>query len=565
MKKWIAVMLALVLMLPLFGCNTQPVGTDPTTTGTSGSTPSTTAPNLSQGSTYPTRPWYNSVEDYFEIDPQPERDDMLKVQYLPEEVENPQNFPILKWVYTSYATNSSWSEAAAHEVNEMLAEKNMPFQLQFVILKMDTDWYTNTRWFDLPRVQEILADADLISGWMGPDERQEYLMPITEYAAGEAEPSLENAVLHKLNWLNGSASGEIYGIPSMVDNPTSIGWQVKAEFLDKMGLTAEDFDRQLWEMDELFAQIYKKNGNEPFFYIEKRNGARSARQYSNIGSVWPYQLVTPVREYQYIGACYGIDLIAGKPSVVNTMEQEEFRKIRLAIRRYSDAGYIVEGTKDMPASELAQILYTSVIGEEIWRDTNGGVHIPVSAAKYSYGYALSNSCGVAASSVYWQEALMLLNLVAEDEAFRDHLFFGKEGRDYTLVDGVYSRIEQEDGSRYRMEYLSGLYEFSSVLEKNSHLIYTGKPVKEFYLECMESADVVEYPIIFDYTGFEAELVEMGDLLGQLLYKYTEWTEEEYDGYLQKLKDAGSEKIQAELQRQLDEWLAANPDWLEWFN
>ena len=38
------------------------------------------------------------------------------------------------------------------------------------------------------------------------------------------------------------------------------------------------------------------------------------------------------------------------------------------------------------------------------------------------------------------------------------------------------------------------------------------------------------------------------------------TEEVYIEMLQKFKAAGSEKIQAELQRQLDEWLAENPDW-----
>ena len=34
----------------------------------------------------------------------------------------------------------------------------------------------------------------------------------------------------------------------------------------------------------------------------------------------------------------------------------------------------------------------------------------------------------------------------------------------------------------------------------------------------------------------------------------------YDQMLQAFKAAGGDKIQAELQRQLDEWLKANPDW-----
>ena len=38
------------------------------------------------------------------------------------------------------------------------------------------------------------------------------------------------------------------------------------------------------------------------------------------------------------------------------------------------------------------------------------------------------------------------------------------------------------------------------------------------------------------------------------------TKEKYDEMLQALRDAGSDKILNELQRQLDEWLAENPNW-----
>ena len=38
------------------------------------------------------------------------------------------------------------------------------------------------------------------------------------------------------------------------------------------------------------------------------------------------------------------------------------------------------------------------------------------------------------------------------------------------------------------------------------------------------------------------------------------TREKYDEMLNALRDAGSDKVLAELQRQLDAWLAANPDW-----
>ena len=38
------------------------------------------------------------------------------------------------------------------------------------------------------------------------------------------------------------------------------------------------------------------------------------------------------------------------------------------------------------------------------------------------------------------------------------------------------------------------------------------------------------------------------------------TEEEYDQMLTEIRAVGGDKILAELQRQLDAWLAENPDW-----
>ena len=38
------------------------------------------------------------------------------------------------------------------------------------------------------------------------------------------------------------------------------------------------------------------------------------------------------------------------------------------------------------------------------------------------------------------------------------------------------------------------------------------------------------------------------------------SEDEYAKLLQKVKTDGGDKIVAELQRQLDDWLANNPDW-----
>ena len=83
---------------------------------------------------------------------------VITTQYLPEKVENPDDLPILKWVClmeTYYGGgNRTWTEDAVHEVNQMLAERNISFRVQFVLLTMnqfvwDMDWFSTFQTTDI--------------------------------------------------------------------------------------------------------------------------------------------------------------------------------------------------------------------------------------------------------------------------------------------------------------------------------------------------------------------------------------------------------------------------------
>ena len=64
----------------------------------------------------------------------------------------------------------------------------------------------------------------------------------------------------------------------------------------------------------------------------------------------------------------------------------------------------------------------------------------------------------------------------------------------------------------------------------------------------------------ELLGLKEGDAEDGELPGSGAWEFTTSDPEAYDEFLQKVKDAGGDKIQAELQRQLDAWLAENPDW-----
>ena len=109
----------------------------------------------------------------------------INIQYLPEKVENPDKLPVLKWLCLTDATMGGgpdrvWSETAVHQLNEMLAQRNMPFRLQFIMLTRASS--KGKAWLELESVQKLLAEADLVNGNLTSAEIKKYLTPITEYA-----------------------------------------------------------------------------------------------------------------------------------------------------------------------------------------------------------------------------------------------------------------------------------------------------------------------------------------------------------------------------------------------
>lgn len=565
MKIWkqvLAVILGLTLTVSLAGCDQlheDPiVNSQPTVT----SQPEESYPPFD----------YPPVD--YEVDfPIPETGLNANVQYLPETVENPDNLPVLKWVCIADG-KQVWTEDAVHELNQMLADREMPYRVQFVMLTGDVRLYTE--WFSQPETQEVLKEADLIYAWMTPANQQEYLMPITEYVTGDSQPTLKNAVVHELNWTGGMVDGEIYGIQTYPLPANSHGWRLNPEVFTKYGLTEEDFHRNYWEMDKIFEKIYKANNNEPFLCINSDGYSVRNKSRSGVLVTLPGALLGSI-EYvnQNIGLAFGIDVSSDTPKVINKLEMDTVRRIQEAILRYKEAGYTTSKPKE------AQVFYGSMVGAEtsFYFDQ---YYIPVTDVVFDSHCDSYMVNGVAAISKHKEAALSLLNLIAEDEEFRHHLLFGKEGRDYTLADGNYAEIRRGDGAYYNMEFLSMYSVFDSVKEKDIYPIsYEGKTKLETYLECMDSVAFCYYPVNFDYSGLGTEVEEYAKVLGDYYWYLTNTEEskikkvidgvehekiiprmdtEAYDEMLQKLNDAGAKKIIAELQKQLDEWLEKNPDW-----
>ena len=547
--------------------------------------PTVIPPSAGSDETKPTEPEDSVTPIIFEpMSPIPNDHMTTQIQYLPESVENPDGLPVLKWVILSdnVGINTTYREDAVQDLNQMLADKNMPYRIQLILVKYysEVDGFSYMDWFSNPEVTEVLKDADLIFANMTPAQQQQYLMPITDYVTGEAQPSLKNAVPHESAWRNTTVDGAIYGIPSSVYNPVSVGWIVDEALMRQSGLTAEDFDVELWEMDELLDKLTKANGGQGVIDLYDDTGFATVRSLTQISIGY-----TPIR-YQQIGALFAIDLAAETPTVVNLLEEEPIQKMRTAIMRYRASGYVFKYDPHNP--ELIPKAYLTLVpGTSVFVKT-GQVFIPSGPTREISGFGQVNTIGIAATSQNKEKALSLLHFIAEDEDIRDQLCYGTEGQDYNITDGVVSQIventtiqevtedKQPDGSTitstvtyekrvlYDMSNLSPLSGFGR-LNDNTKRCYEGKTKLETHREMAESASYFNYPIVFDFSGLTEELEQMGYALGKYLQNgnfsgLKSMSEEDYAKLLQEVKTDGGDKILAELQRQLDDWLANNPDW-----
>ena len=563
MRKSAVFLLALIMALATWGCNVVSNPIDTTGLQTTTNEVSSTSP------TEETLPWDTLGPLAYDKTATGVPDTSFEIikQTLPETVENRENLPVLKWVCLFYGQERTWNESPVVELNQMLADKGLPFRIQFEILYANVRSTVPQDWFTRPEVIEALEGADLIYAHFSREEMKKWLAPVTDYVTGDADPSLNTALPHALAWVGSIVDGNIYGIPQYTQPVFGRGWSVGKKLMDACGLSVEDFDRNFWEMDELFAEIYEKNGRQPFLYDSFSSyGSRSTG--NGINQVLPIPQAFRDFLYQDIGSCFSIDLTSGTPTVVNYLDTDACRDICQAIIRYKESGYLTTSMEDV------KVRYSTYNTTEPYAGQNT-VEIPLSSSMLNT-FVMGWMSGVSVHSSNKEACINLLNLIVEDEAFRLQLCYGKEGRDYTVTDGLYTLIEQDDGSSYSLDRLSSLspffeftgadsaaQSFSPSTRDNFILTHEGKNRLESYLADMENVKYVCYPITFDYSGLKTELdalsVVMGDYYGMFL-GMEHYTEENHQEMLQKMKEAGSDKVIAELQKQLDAWLAENPNW-----
>lgn len=336
--------------------------------------------------------------------------------------------------------------------------------------------------------------------------------------------------------------GEIYAVPNYQTVTSHYGVNVIKEYADKYGLDVN--------------AVKKFEDLEPFFEKIKQNEP----------GIIPFMLVGPLTKFQPIA--YGYDdygvKIGDASYKSNALEQSsEYKQFAEMMHRWFEKGYINEDAstvKQIDASYngkfAVSIEYAMKPGYEAEIESkNGGrkiVGIPLADVTTNRTSNITTLTAISRTSKNPERAMMLIELVNKDRELYNLLSFGLEGKHYEKLDENTVRVNPAGG------YTAPNWVFGNVF--NGYLIEGQAPDTWEVTRKLNESAVVQptFGFNFDDMAVKAEAANIAALKAEyepLLLTGTVDPAEYLPDYLNKLKKAGSDKVQAELQKQLDAWVA----------
>jgi len=297
---------------------------------------------------------------------------------------------------------------------------------------------------------------------------------------------------------------------------------------------------------------------EPFFEQIKQNEP----------GIIPFMLAGPLTKFH--PNVYGYDewgvKIEDESLKTNTLDKTpEYQHFAELMHRWFEKGYINEDAstvKQIDSSYIgkfaASIEYTMKPGYEAeLKAKNGGrevIGIPLTDVTTSRTNNIATLTAISRTSANPERAMMLIELVNTDRELYNLLSFGLEGKHFEKLDENTVKVNSNGG------YTASNWVFGNVF--NGYLIEGQAPdTWEVTREMNESAVVPPtFGFNFDDTAVKAEYANVAALKAEyepLLLTGTVDPAEYLPEYLDKLKKAGIDKVQEELQRQLDAWAAEN--------
>ncbi|MGO4497653.1 ABC transporter substrate-binding protein [Paenibacillus sp. 2RAB27] len=363
-------------------------------------------------------------------------------------------------------------------------------------------------------------------------------------------------------WNAVKVKGHIYAVPVFQQATAGYGYVIQKALADKYNLD--------WK------SVTKLSDLTPFLETVKKNEPNLIPwEFSDAFTVAPPMFgLESLGDSKTPGDLY----IKDGSKVVNQYETQEFKDYIRMMRDWYTKGYLrkdaailKETSADRKAGknalQLGQIDIDSVALASAGMDATGRMSV-YNTATQSYDFqfvkpllttdkAAATMTAISANSPNKERAMMFLNLLNTDKEIYNTLVWGVEGKHYKKVSE--NRIEtiKEGGYQMFAPYEFGNMSLSYLTEgdpKGNDQKFT-----QMWVALNKNAtpsNVLGF--VFDFTPVKAEKANVDAVIDELYFAIASGSvdpEKYLPQFLDKMKKAGSDKIIAEKQNQLDAWKA----------
>ena len=373
------------------------------------------------------------------------------------------------------------------------------------------------------------------------------LTPLKDLLEEYAPETLE--VMPEVALKSTTVGDDIYGLPVLTDYTNDGYWVCRKSYLDEVGMTVDDIQSQE-DITTAFEKMYAAHPELKMISSGAQNLTNSSGTQSNNIA------------YDSLGTDIVAVMVDKDPTkVVSYFETEEFKEEFKILQDWYKKGYV---DKDIATRTQDPTADASVIsgfsGGNMLRvkGSDGLAGEPRIHAKLTEGYVTTSAISimnmaVPTSATEPEAAVKLMNLCYTDKDVKQLVSYGIEGVNYTYTpeEGLVVNAD----SNYAPNTV-GIFGNVLLCDPTAESIEIGYDMSKVSLDSLKYSPLLGFRI--DYSNISSEEAALQTVFNE--YKGTIMTgvadDATYDEFIDKMYANGLQKYIDEVQKQLDEWYAA---------
>lgn len=450
---------------------------------------------------------------------------------------NEGGMPVVKWIV--YCNAPKNPEPVLEKVNEILAEKvGAKLEIEFI----DTGAYKEK----MNTYMAASYDYDLAFAGAGiplvTAASKGGIQPLDEYL--EDFPELKESI-PDYAWELVKYKGKVYGVPNLQVLPTALAALCENEILEKYGHSMDEF-KSIDDMETFFEEMKQKETDPQFYAMSPvRSGTTTL------------EALGYCKDYAKVDNVYFKQAEDGTWKATYKHETPEYRKQVERMYDFYKKGYIrpdivsAEGSTTGKAGVSFAVYKPGI--EAVYKAQGHDLQAAVIDTPVIEKCQAMTVIGK--DSKHPVEALKILQEVNTNKELFNLLTLGIEGEHYEMIDeNTFKYIGDQQTNTY---WINGAWRFGN--QFNSY-VQEGADADVWeqtaaYNESAEISPLVGFAI--DDKAIRTELSQLETVISRysVMNVGAQNPDEYYDDFLEELKKAGSEKVAAEYERQVNEFLS----------